>query len=136
MILIEKTMLRNALSELPSKMGFVKKSEVMKILGRQRGCDIDSIVNRLLEYEDLDEQKMLVKLPYSLGKVKTLYCIDERCHDIFELNASAIELKIMPNDKVVYTIDCADFYQEDFGEKVFFTQEAAEAKLLKKNEGR
>lgn len=137
MILIEKTILRNALSELPSKMGFVKKSEVMKILGRQRGCDIDSItnnsiVNKLLEYENLDEQKMLVKLPYSLGKVKTLYCIDEGCRDIFELDASAIELKIMPNDKVAYTIDCTDFYWEDFGEKVFFTQEAAEAKLLEK----
>lgn len=25
--------------------------------------------------------------------------------------------------------DCTDFCQEDFGEKVFFTQEAAEAKL-------
>lgn len=84
---------------------------------------------KLAEYENLEEQGRLIKLPYSLGKVKMLYCIDEICHDVFELNASAIELKIMPSGKMVYTIDCTDFCWEDFGEKVFFTQEAAEAKL-------
>ena len=84
---------------------------------------------KLAEYENLEEQGRLIKLPYSLGKVKMLYCIDEICHDVFELNASAIELKIMPSGKMVYTIDCTDFCWEDFGEKVFFTQEAADAKL-------
>ena len=84
---------------------------------------------KLAEYENLEEQGRLIKLPYSLWKDKLLYCIDERCHDIFELNASAIELKVMSSGKMVYTIDYADFCWEDFGEKVFFAQEAAEAKL-------
>lgn len=84
---------------------------------------------KLAEYENLEEQGKLIKLPYALGKVKTLYCIDERCHDIFELNASAIEISVMSNNKVVYTIDCTDFCREDFGKIVFRTEKEAEAKL-------
>ena len=38
--LIDKTVLRKELSKLPSEMGFVKKSDVMQILGRQKSaCD-------------------------------------------------------------------------------------------------
>ena len=36
--LIDKTVLRKELSKLPSEMGFVRKSDVMQILGRQK-CD-------------------------------------------------------------------------------------------------
>lgn len=34
--LIDKTVLRKELSKLPSKMGFVRKSDVMQILGSQK----------------------------------------------------------------------------------------------------
>ena len=34
--LIDKTVLRKELSKLPSEMGFVKKSDVMQILGSQK----------------------------------------------------------------------------------------------------
>ena len=34
--LIDKTVLRKELSKLPSEMGFVRKSDVMHILGRQK----------------------------------------------------------------------------------------------------
>ena len=34
--LIDKTILRKELSKLPSEMGFVKKSDVMQILGSQK----------------------------------------------------------------------------------------------------
>lgn len=36
--LIDKTVLRKELSKLPSEMGFVKKSDVMQILGRQKSA--------------------------------------------------------------------------------------------------
>ena len=36
--LIDKTVLRKELSKLPSEMGFVRKSDVMQILGSQK-CD-------------------------------------------------------------------------------------------------
>ena len=34
--LIDKTVLRKELSKLPSEMGFVRKSDAMQILGRQK----------------------------------------------------------------------------------------------------
>lgn len=34
--IIDKTVLRKELSKLPSEMGFVRKSDVMQILGRQK----------------------------------------------------------------------------------------------------
>ena len=34
--LIDKTVLRKELSKLPSEMGFVRKSDVMQILGEQK----------------------------------------------------------------------------------------------------
>ena len=34
--LIDKTVLRKELSKLPSEMGFVRKSDVMQILGSQK----------------------------------------------------------------------------------------------------
>ncbi len=46
--LIDKTVLRKKLSQLPSEMGFVRKSEVMQILGRQKcAYDIDGVVEQL-----------------------------------------------------------------------------------------
>lgn len=42
--LIDKTVLRKELSKLPSEMGFVRKSDVMQILGEQKCVyDVDRI---------------------------------------------------------------------------------------------
>ena len=46
--LIDKTVLRKELSKLPSEMGFVRKSDVMQILGSQKcAYDVDDIVKQL-----------------------------------------------------------------------------------------
>lgn len=46
--LIDKTVLRKELSKLPSEMGFVRKSDVMQILGNQKcAYDVDDIVKQL-----------------------------------------------------------------------------------------
>mgnify|MGYP004647328433 CR=1 FL=1 len=46
--LIDKTVLRKELSKLPSEMGFVRKSDVMQILGSQKcAYDIDTVVEQL-----------------------------------------------------------------------------------------
>ena len=48
--LIDKTALRKELSKLPSEMGFVRKSDVMQILGRQKcAYNIDKVVKELEE---------------------------------------------------------------------------------------
>lgn len=46
--LIDKTVLRKELSKLPSEMGFVRKSDVMQILGSQKcAYDVDNVVKEL-----------------------------------------------------------------------------------------
>lgn len=46
--LIDKTVLRKELSKLPSEMGFVRKSDVMQILGSQKcAYDVDKVVKEL-----------------------------------------------------------------------------------------
>lgn len=49
-ILIDKVVLRKALSSLQSEMGYVRKSDVMQILGEQKCvCDVDRIIEKLKE---------------------------------------------------------------------------------------
>lgn len=48
--LIDKAVLQKELSKLPSEMGFVRKSDVMQILGRQKcAYNIDKVVKELEE---------------------------------------------------------------------------------------
>ena len=48
--LIDKTVLRRELSKLPSEMGFVRKSDVMQILGRQKcAYNIKEEKNKILD---------------------------------------------------------------------------------------
>lgn len=49
--LIDKTILRQELSQLPSEMGFVRKSDVMQILGNQKCVyDVEKVVKELDEW--------------------------------------------------------------------------------------
>ena len=52
--LIDKTELRKELSKLPSEMGFVRKSDVMQILGSQKCVyDVDKVLKKLeQEYKE------------------------------------------------------------------------------------
>ena len=46
--LISKSILRKELSKLPSEMGYVRKSEVMQILGSQKcAYDVDKLIEEL-----------------------------------------------------------------------------------------
>lgn len=46
--LIDKTVLQKELSKLPSEMGFVRKSDVMQILDRQKcAYDVDKIIKQI-----------------------------------------------------------------------------------------
>lgn len=56
-VLINKSILRKDLSALSSKNGYVKKSDVMRILGSQKcAYNIESIVKQLGDYgnEEMD----------------------------------------------------------------------------------
>ena len=94
-------------------------------------CDITtSICEKLGEYEDLEEQGRLVKLPCKVGD--TVYRITDGMIQEFEINKFVVSYSIFNNEATVYMYfvgghgGCSiDFY----GVSVFGTQTEAEAKL-------
>ena len=58
--LIDKTVLRKELSKLPSEMGFVRKSDVMQILGSQKcAYDVEKTLKELnKELKLADKEKL------------------------------------------------------------------------------
>ena len=100
----------------------------------ERACEpdceeIDAVYRKLKEYEDAEEQGLLLRLPYPLG-TEYIYFVDEKDMDVYELDAEKIEVIMMPiSKKVLYTVDCFEILFEDFGKIVFLTREEAEAKL-------
>ena len=100
----------------------------------ERACEpdceeIDAVYRKLKEYEDAEEQGLLLRLPYPLG-TEYIYFVDEKDMDVYELDAKKIEASIMPiSKKILYTIDYFEILFEDFGKIVFLTREEAKAKL-------
>lgn len=87
------------------------------------------LIDKLAEYEDLEGQGLLLRLPYPLG-TEYIYFVDEKDMDVYKLDAEKIEVSMMPiSKKVLYTVDCFEILFEDFGKIVFLTREEAEAKL-------
>lgn len=96
-----------------------------------------SPIDRLAEYEDLEEQGRLLKLPcavgdvvhsFSMGKVLTLRV------DSFVIYTDGIDARLISKMKE-YEFLKIDMDIEDFGKKWFATQEEAEAALERtKNE--
>lgn len=86
-------------------------------------------MKQLEEYQRLEEQGRLLRLPYPLG-TEYIYFVDEKDIDVYKLDAEKIEVSMMPiSKKVLYTVDCFEILFEDFGKIVFLTREEAEAKL-------
>lgn len=91
--------------------------------------NLTEIIEKLGNYEDAEEQGLLLRLPYPLG-TEYIYFVDEKDMDVYELDAEKIEVSMMPiSKKVLYTVDGYEFLFEDFKKVVFLTREEAEAKL-------
>lgn len=105
----------------------------------ERACEpdceeVDAVYRKLKEYEDAEEQGLLLRLPYPLG-TEYIYFVDEKDMDVYELDAKKIEASMMPiSKKILYTIDDFEILFEDFGKIVFLTREEAEAKLKEMEE--
>ena len=86
-------------------------------------------LTKFKEYQQLDKQGLLLRLPYPLG-TEYIYFVDEKDMDVHELDAEKIEVSMMPiSKKILYTVDCFEIFFEDFGKIVFLTRDEAEAKL-------
>jgi hypothetical protein len=90
--------------------------------------DIDAI-EKLAEYEDLEEQAKLIRLPCKVGD--KIYHIEDGY--IYEFNAEKIEIR-KENGEYIYCIDSMDYRKDDFGKIAFFTVEEAEQALAKMKE--
>ena len=89
------------------------------------------VMIRLAEYEDAEEQGLLLRLPYPLG-TEDLYFADN--DDWYVLDARKIQAQKMPDGKILYEIDNFEFWEEDFGKIVFLTQEEAELELANRQQ--
>ena len=84
--LIDKTVLRKELSKLPSEMGFVRKSDVMQILGSQN-CAYD-----------VDKVETPVKKPWSkwyLNEIRftDINGKDVRCNYLYRTNGKKVQVR-------------------------------------------
>ena len=100
------------------------------------GSYIWEIVKELKQYRDAEEQGLLLRLPCKIGS--TLYDIIDFVEgnnfpEIYVIDASKIEVS---KDKkgILYTIDCTDFRENDFGTTVFSSMKEAEQALAKMKE--
>ena len=82
-------------------------------------------LRKLKDYERLEEQGRLIKLPCKVGD--TIYGLHKAM--VCELDTETIGISKMPSGEILYLIDGWELDKGDFGKTVFLTREKAEAKL-------
>ena len=87
------------------------------------------LLEALGKYEDLEEQGLLLHLPFSL-ETEYIYVVEKYGMKIYKLDAGKIAISKMPiSNDILYEIDGFELTFQDFGEIAFLTQKEAEAKL-------
>ena len=85
------------------------------------------IIERLTEYEDLEEQGLLLRLPCPIGTtVYNTTCWDDVTEKV-EVNGETLYRIVHKHKVSKSTFSLGDFY--NFGKTVFLTQAEAEQKL-------
>lgn len=104
-------------------------------------CPIQKAFEKLAEYEDLEEQGLLLKLPCSVGDA-VYYADNEYYFTILPVKVD--EISIMESNAILYK--CLlfdgngdvetqfDFDKDDFRKTVFLTRQEAEDKLAEMEE--
>lgn len=92
-------------------------------------CELEKALEKLADYEDLEEQGLLVRLPCKLNG--TLYSVNYSNKTIAE--NTIIKISINDHVKRFYCIDDnlreRIFFSRRIGENVFLTREEAQKKL-------
>lgn len=104
-------------------------AEHYKDIGKPEGYDskmeLVGLLKQLKEYQHLEEQGRLVKLPCKVRD--TIYGLHKAM--VCELDTETIGISKMPSGEILYLIDGWELDKGDFGKTVFLTREEAEAKL-------
>lgn len=101
------------------------------------GCEeIDAVYRKLKEYEDLEEQGRLIKLPCKVGD--TVYVVTPGCETVEECKVMTVNYSNTATSENVFYIEALPatgsrvligFYSNKIGKTVFLTKTEAEAKL-------
>ena len=97
------------------------------------GCPIQIAIDKLAEYEDLEEQGKLLKLPCAVGD--TVYIIDD-IENEFERTSIVTGIEIEEENEVYIMVSdgfqsgsSSSFGVDDFGKTIFLTRPDAERAL-------
>ena len=102
--------------------------------------EIEAIYRRLKDYEDLEEQGRLVKLPCKVRDI--IYVVTPGCETVKECKVITVNYSNTTTSGNVFYVETLPttgsravigFYNKDIGKTVFFTKSAAEAKLKEKS---
>lgn len=101
--------------------------------------DIRAILKKLADYEDTEEQGLLLRLPCKVGDI--VYKVNKASKKISKHRVLKIEIEKMEGTDFTTQIwfENYDFtFAHRFGEVIFLTREEAEAKLaeMEKKDGR
>lgn len=86
--------------------------------------------NKLAEYEDLEEQGLLVRLPCKVGDI--MFRINKGAKNpVIELTVTQIDITTRSYNLEVIDRDCGELmcFKNDIGKTIFLTREDAEKKL-------
>ena len=97
--------------------------------------DIRKVLRKLAEYEDLEEQGLLLRLPIKVGDTVYVLCknivTEKQVYDVQYRGG----ITYQKGQRWYVNIGGLVYYEMDFGKTVFFTQEEAEQKLKEKEMG-
>lgn len=109
-------------------------------LGASGECDnceiMTSVCEKLGEYEDLEEQGRLIKLPCKVGDI--IYRVNAGAKEpVIKMRVLQVNYKQLHKDRTIIRIDAMDdndmrescYFLEDIGKTAFLTKPKAEAKL-------
>ena len=97
---------------------------------------MNNCLHKLAEYEDCEEQGLLLRLPCKVGD--TVWYIDEDDDDDYPLELLVTKIEVEENDYLRYHAREKDncgkigFIKDDIGKTVFLTKEEAEQALAEK----
>ena len=89
--------------------------------------DIRAVLRRLAEYEDLEEQGLLLRLPCPIGTTVYNTTLWDDVTEKVEVNGETLYRIVHKHKVSKSTFSLGDFY--NFGKTVFLTQAEAEQKL-------
>ena len=95
-----------------------------------KNCYIQQVFKKLADYEDLEEQGLLVRLPCKVGDI--MFRINKGAKNpIIELTVTQINITRRSYNLEVIDRDCGELmcFKNDIGKIIFLTREEAEKKL-------